>query len=102
MKFITSKEGYTVITRDIGYLPLRLDIVDDPKYLGDWMKSNPLMRPNLEQLTRLTPNAAMPGSKFRQIEKIMMDAVREAVFGKDDVAKIMKSAQEDAQILMPR
>ena len=102
LKFITSKEGYTVITRDIGYLPLRLDIVDDPKYLGDWMKSNPLMRPNLEQLTRLTPNAAMPGSKFRQIEKIMMDAVREAVFGKDDVAKIMKSAQEDAQILMPR
>ena len=53
-------------------------------------------------MTRLTPTAAMPGSKVRQIEKIMMDAVREAVFGKDDVAKIMKSAQEDAQILMPR
>ncbi len=102
LKFISSREGYTVITRDIGYLPLRLDIVDDPKYLGEWIKSNPLMRPNLEQLTRLTPNAAMPGPKFRQIEKIMMDAVRESVFGKEDPAKIMKVAQDDAQTLMPR
>lgn len=102
LKFITSKQGYTVITRDIGYLPLRLDIVDDPQYLGGWIKENPLMRPNLEQLTRLTANQAMPGPRFRQIEKTMMDAVRESVFGTGDPDAIMKQAQADAQILMPK
>ncbi len=35
MKSLTSKRGYTIITSEIGYLPLRTDIVDDPAYLGD-------------------------------------------------------------------
>ncbi len=33
---MTSKRAFTVITSKIGYLPLRLDIVDDPHYLGPW------------------------------------------------------------------
>ncbi|UXN72328.1 extracellular solute-binding protein [Devosia sp. A8/3-2] len=32
MKFLTSEHGYTVITSEIGYLPLRPAIVNDPKY----------------------------------------------------------------------
>ena len=102
LKFLTSKHGYTVITSEIGYLPLRLDIVDDPQYLGPWMKENPMMRPNLAQLSRLTPNLAMPGPNFRQVEKTMMDAVREAVFGSGDPAKVMQDAAVQAQALMPR
>lgn len=101
LKFLTSKEAYTVITSKIGYLPLRLEIVDDPNYLAGWVKENPLFKANLEQLNRLTANMAFPGPNYRQVEKIMMDAVREAIFGKGDAAAVLKAAQADGQNLMP-
>jgi multiple sugar transport system substrate-binding protein len=102
MKFMTSRHGYTIITSKIGYLPLRLDIVDDPEYLGPWTKENPLVRPNLEQLTRLTPWESFPGPNYKQINKIEVTALNDAVFGEGDVAKIMKEAQDRASALMPR
>jgi multiple sugar transport system substrate-binding protein len=101
MKFLTSKYGYTIITSKIGYLPLRLDIVDDPEFLGPWTEQNPLIRPNLEQLSRLTPNVAFPGPNYRQAESMMKEAVTEAVFGEGDVAEVLTAAQQNAQTLMP-
>lgn len=101
MKFLTSKHGYTIITSKIGYLPLRLDIVDDPAYLGEWTASHPLIRPNLEQLERLTPNVAFPGPNYRQAESMMKEAVVEAVMGEGNVADVLKTAQDNAQALMP-
>lgn len=102
MKFLTSKYAYTQITSKIGYLPLRLDIVDDPKYLKDWVDANPLIRPNLEQLTRLTPNVAFAGPNYRQVENMMKDAATAAVLGNDDPYEVLSAAQEEAQKLMPK
>ncbi len=102
MKFMSSKEAYTVITRDIGYLPLRTDIVDDPKYLGEWVKKHPLIKPNLEQLAILEPWNSYPGPNYKQIQKIMMEGAEQAVFGGTDPAKAMKQAQDAAQALMPK
>lgn len=102
MKFLTSKHGYTIITSKIGYLPLRLDIVDDPEFLGPWTEAHPLIRPNLEQLARLTPNVAFPGPNYRQAESMMKEAVTEAVFGEGDVTQVLTAAQETAQTLMPQ
>lgn len=101
LKYLTSREAYTIITSKIGYLPLRLDIVDDPNQLGPWLKENPMFRSNLEQLDRITANMAFPGSNYRQVEKMMMDSVREAVFGNGDPIATLKTAQEQAQDLMP-
>ncbi len=102
VKFMTSKRGYTVITSKIGYLPLRLDIVDDPQYLGEYVKQNPLIRPNLDQLTRLEPWVAYPGPNYRQISRILVAAANDAVYGDGDVGQVMRDAQARAQALMPR
>ena len=101
MKFLTSKRGYTIITSEIGYLPLRTDIVDDPAYLKDWVAAHPLVKPNLDQLERLQPWTPFPGPNYRQILKTMMDAMEQAVFGGSDVEATLKSAQDQAQSLMP-
>jgi multiple sugar transport system substrate-binding protein len=101
MKFLTSEHGYTIITSEIGYLPLRPAIVDDPQYLGEWVKEHPLVQPNLEQLSRLEPWDPMPGPNYRQIVKTMMDSVEMAVFGGADVQATLVDAQDNAQALMP-
>jgi multiple sugar transport system substrate-binding protein len=101
MKFLTSKHGYTVITSEIGYLPLRTDIVTGPQYLAGWVAEHPLVQPNLEQLSRLEPWDPMPGPNYRQIVKTMMDAVEMAVFGGADVQPTLADAAANAQALMP-
>lgn len=102
MKFMTSKEAYTVITSEIGYLPLRADIVDDPKYLGNWVKEHPLIQPNLEQLRMLERWESFPGPNYRQIQKTMMEGAEMAVFGGTDPAAAMQAAQRSAQAMMPK
>ncbi|THF74722.1 ABC transporter substrate-binding protein [Cohnella fermenti] len=101
LKFVTSERGYTIITSEIGYLPLRPSIVEDPAYLKDWVEQNPLIKPNLAQLERLTPWVSYPGSNWYQIETILLEAVQKAIQSKDDVSKIMQDAQKRAQDLMP-
>lgn len=101
MKFATSKRGYTIITSKIGYLPLRPAIVDDPKYLKGWVEEHPLVKPNLEQLSRLAPWTPYPGPNYRQITALMMDAIEKAVFSDADVQATLEAAQEQAQRLMP-
>jgi multiple sugar transport system substrate-binding protein len=102
MKFLTSKRGYTIITSRIGYLPLRTEIVKDPAYLQPWVAQNPLILPNLAQLDRLSPWVPLPGANYRQISKIMMDALEAAVLGKGDVEATLRAAQERASALMPK
>ncbi|MGI6854764.1 ABC transporter substrate-binding protein [Mesorhizobium sp. 1B3] len=102
MKSMTSKEAYTVITAEIGYLPLRTDIVDDPKYLGNWVKEHPLIQPNLEQLGLLERWESFPGPNYRQIQKTMMEGAEMAVFGGVDPAETMQAAQASAQAMMPK
>jgi multiple sugar transport system substrate-binding protein len=101
MRFLTSKHGYTVITSEIGYLPLRTDIVSDPNYLGGWVKTHPLVQPNLEQLSVLEPWEPMPGPNYRRIVKVMMDGVETSVIGGADAAATLAAAQRTAQALMP-
>ncbi|QAY67227.1 ABC transporter substrate-binding protein [Paenibacillus protaetiae] len=101
LKFATSERGYTIITSEIGYLPLRPAIVDDPQYLKDWVTANPLVKPNLEQLDSLKPWVSYPGSNWKQIETILNDAVSKAIMSNGDVTSIMQDAQKRAQSLMP-
>ncbi|WP_332719310.1 ABC transporter substrate-binding protein [Pelagibacterium mangrovi] len=101
MKFLTSEHGYTVITSEIGYLPLRPSVVEDPRYLADWVVENPLILPNLEQLEILEPWESMPGPNYAQIGSIMMDAAEMAVYGGVDVQATLTDAQANAQALMP-
>ena len=101
MKFLTSEYAYNEITTKIGYLPLRPGMVEDPKWLKDWVEANPMIKPNLAQLERLTPNIAFPGPNYRQVENMMKEAMTEAVFGSGDPVETLKAAQERGQPLMP-
>ena len=103
MQHLTSDYAYTVITRDIGYLPLRQSTIDGEEFLAPWLRENPLALPNIAQLPRLEPWVPHAGPNYRQISTTMINAAEQAVFGpSDDVAGIMADAQRRAQALMPR
>jgi multiple sugar transport system substrate-binding protein len=102
MKFLTSERGYTIIQSKIGYLPLRPSIVNDERYLKDWVAANPLVQPNLKQLDKLEPWVAFPGPSYQNIRGTMMKAVEEVVLGGADARSTLADAQQRASQMMPR
>lgn len=101
LRFVTSERGYTIIATELGYLPLRPEIVEQPEYLQEWAEANPYVHINLEQLSRLDAWDSYPGSNWRQIENILLEAVEVAVTSDADVATVMTDAAARAQALMP-
>ncbi|TQM11565.1 ABC transporter substrate-binding protein [Pseudonocardia kunmingensis] len=101
IKFMTSNTAYTKITSGIGYLPLRVGLVEDPNGLQQWAAANPLVRPNLAQLDRLEPTVAYPGDQYQQILTLLTDSATEVVYRGADPAATMRASQERAQGLVP-
>lgn len=103
MQHLTSDYGYTVITSQIGYVPLRQNAVNSEDYLAPFLRDNPVVQPNIDQLESLVPWVPLPGPNYRQILTVMMNASEQAVFGtSDDIAPILADAQRRAQALVPR
>jgi multiple sugar transport system substrate-binding protein len=83
VKFLTSKEGYTMITQDIGYLPLRSDIVDDPEYLGGFFGRDDLLVPPLEQLDTVSPYQSFSGPQANRAVVLLQDEAIEPIVLRD-------------------
>lgn len=96
IRFVTGDRGYTIITSQIGYLPLRTALADDPNGLKDFVDQNPLYRINLEQLSRIRPVAIWPGEYATEAATAFTDAIVKSVMSKDDdVQATLTKAQDD-------
>lgn len=94
VKYVTGPEGYTIITSEVGYLPLNKDIVDDPAYLKPFVDENPLVRTNLNQLERLRPVTIWPAEIMVEARATFTDAVVQAVTTTGSVDTILTEAQD--------
>ncbi|MBB3113986.1 multiple sugar transport system substrate-binding protein [Paenibacillus phyllosphaerae] len=95
IKFVTGDRGYTIITSQIGYLPLRTALADDPNGLKDFVEQNPLYKINLEQLSRIQPVAIWPGDNATEIFTVFYDAIVKAVSSDEDAATVLKQAEDE-------
>lgn len=100
--WLTSAEAQSTITKEIGYLPLRTGLVDDPKYLQGWVRGKEdLVGPNLEQLDRMQAWQAYPGPRYAQISTAFMDAAEQVIFKHADPARTLRTAQDRASSMLP-
>ncbi|MCS7001887.1 MAG: ABC transporter substrate-binding protein, partial [Dehalococcoidia bacterium] len=102
MKFLTSEEAFNVITARMGYLPLRTTIVNDPALLQTWVRENPQILPNLQQLEFLEPSLAFPGDNHVQIRDIYLRTKQQILLSGADPESTLRESQQRAQALMPR
>ncbi|GAB2530626.1 ABC transporter substrate-binding protein [Nocardia heshunensis] len=100
IKYLTSEQSYVKISQNIGYLPLRSEMMTDPAVLGSWAAENPLLAPNVAQLATMEPWVSLPGNDYLQIRDGMMDAVESIVFqGKDPQSTLTAARAEGAKLL---
>ena len=94
IKYVTGPVGYTIITSEVGYLPLNKEIADDPAYLKGFVDENPILRTNINQLARLRPITIWPGEQGTEISRVFMDMVVEAVSTTRNVEDTIRQAQD--------
>lgn len=93
IKYLTSPAGMTIITSQIGYLPLRPSLATDPKYLAPFFATNKLLSPALAQLDQVTPYQFFPGKGASQAVVALQDnAVAPIVLQGADPAKALTAA----------
>ncbi|MEA1853421.1 ABC transporter substrate-binding protein [Cytobacillus sp. OWB-43] len=100
IKYVTGNEGYTIITSEVGYLPLRTELADDPNYLKGFIDENPLYKINLEQLKNIQPAVIWPAEYATEMSNIFRDAIVQSVSTDADVEKTLKVAEEEINQLI--
>jgi multiple sugar transport system substrate-binding protein len=93
IKYVSGPRGYTIITSEIGYLPLRMDAVEDPRYLKGFVDGNPIIRTNLNQLERIHPVAIWPAAQAQELSSLFMDMAAEGIMTKADLTALMTETQ---------
>jgi multiple sugar transport system substrate-binding protein len=94
IKYASGPRGYTIITSEIGYLPLRMDAVEDPRYLKGFVDGNPIIRTNLNQLERIHPVAIWPAACAQELAALFNDMVAEGITTRADMAALMTETQD--------
>lgn len=100
IKYVTGDEGYTIITSEIGYLPLRTYLADDPAYLKDFVDQYPLLRINLEQLERIRPVTIWPAKNGTEEFALFYDGVQKALTTDASVEEVLTKTQADINALL--
>ncbi|MGI5888456.1 MAG: ABC transporter substrate-binding protein, partial [Oscillospiraceae bacterium] len=94
IKYVTGDEGYTIITSQIGYLPLRPYLADDENYLKGFVDENPIIRQNIERLQYVQPATIWPGEHAAELRTLYSDMAVKALTTDADVAETMKEYQD--------
>lgn len=75
IKFSTSAEGTALMSRNTGYVPCNQIAIDDPRYLGEFYRENPLFLPATRQVPVAVPWYTFPGSQGVRISKAFGDGL---------------------------
>ena len=100
IRFLTSDRAYELISSQIGYLPLRTDLVEEGGALHEWAEANPLIEPNLAQLDRMQPWVSYPGDSYVQVDDLLATAIEDVVYYGEPAEETMTEAAERAQQLI--
>ncbi|MBV9452760.1 MAG: ABC transporter substrate-binding protein [Rubrobacter sp.] len=83
IEFLTSRENLTTWTKGLGYIPTREGMTNDPQYLGDFIRNNPIERVAIDQTPLVVPWASFPGPDgLKAASQTLFSATQEVLGGK--------------------
>ncbi len=98
IKFVTGERGYTIITSEIGYLPLRPSLVEEGGALYEYAQENPQLGVNLEQMSRMRQTVSFPGENWQAMSNGLIEMIDRILWTEDPVETVVSeiAAQEQA------
>ena len=102
LKFATSGEGTTLMARNTGYVPCNQLAIDDPSYLGDFYKANPLFQAATRQVHLMVPWYAFPGQNSVRVTQVMVDNLARIAEQKATPEAVLADMATEVRKLIPR
>lgn len=102
LKFATSAEGTTLMVKNTGYVPCNQLAIDDPSYLADFYKANPLFQAATKQVSLMIPWYAFPGQNSVRVTQVMVDNLARIVEQKATPEQVLADMASEVRRLIPR
>lgn len=101
LRFSTGPEGQALMVRNTGYLPCNQIAIDDPQYLGQFYRDNPLFVPAVKQIPISIPWYAFPGSNSVRVTQTMVDNIARVVEGRAAPEEVQRDMVAEVRRLLP-
>lgn len=102
MKFASSAEGTAIMARNTGYVPCNQLAIDDPGYLGEFYRANPLFQAATRQVHLMIPWYAFPGQNSVRVTQIMVDNLARIAEQKASPEEVLRDMAREVGRLIPR
>ncbi len=101
-KFAAGPFGASVVVPGTGYVPNNELAAKSPEYLGDFYKQNPLFQAGLNQMNRMIPWYAFPGTNGVKVTQTIVDNLSRVVEQSATPEEALNNAADEVQKLLPR
>jgi multiple sugar transport system substrate-binding protein len=102
VKFATSAVGTSLMVRNTGYVPCNQIAIDDPSYLGEFYRDNPLFQAATRQVHLMIPWYAFPGANSVRVTNVMVDQLARIAEQKATPEQVLADMATEVRRLIPR
>jgi multiple sugar transport system substrate-binding protein len=102
LRFSTSAEGTALMVKNTGYVPTNQLAIDDPRYLAEFYRENPLFRTATLQVPRMIPWYAFPGANSVRVTEVMVNNMARVVEGQATPEVVLPEMAAEVRRLLPR
>ena len=102
LRFSTSAEGTSLMVRNTGYVPTNQLAIDDPRWLGEFYRDNPLFQAATRQANLMAPWYAFPGANSVRVTQMMVDQQARIAEGRATPEQVLADMAAEVRRLLPR
>jgi multiple sugar transport system substrate-binding protein len=102
LRFSTGPEGQALMVKNTGYLPCNQIAIDDPRYLGEFYRENPLFVTAVRQIPISIPWYAFPGTNSVRVTQTMVDSLARIVEQRATPEQVQTEMAAEVRRLLPR
>jgi multiple sugar transport system substrate-binding protein len=102
LRFSTSAEGTTLMVKNTGYVPTNQLAIDDPRFLSEFYRENPLFQTATLQVPRMVPWYAFPGANSVRVTEVMVNNMARVVEGNATPEVALADMASEVRRLLPR
>ncbi len=102
LRFSTSAEGTALMVQNTGYVPCNQMAVDDPRWLGEFYRANPLFSAAMRQLPITVAWYAFAGTNGVRISQTISDNLQRLVEARATPEQVVQDMQREVTRLLPR
>ena len=102
LRFSTSAEGTALMVQNTGYVPCNQLAVDDPRWLAEFYRGNPLFAAAMRQLPITVAWYAFPGANGVRISQTISDNLQRLVESRATPEQVVQDMQREVTRLLPR